>query len=370
MSFLKNAKLWSTIALLASLLCLLWMAYAVFGIRFDWVTTREATAFLRRGVQVGVGIMGFSLLVLILGHKSSAAIFKSFAAFIIMLVPLLIAKVNNPPNTPIFAAAGPAAGGMGGAGAAAGGMGAVADAAAGGMGAGGAGMAAGGMAADGAGGMGAGGAGMGAGGAGMGAGGAGMGAGGAGMGAGGAGMGAGGAGMGAGGAGMGAGGAGMGAGGAGMGAGGAVAANFDASSAPINDVSTDTQNPPQYDAVIALHEGRVNSPDWAGQEAALAQQAQYPGIEPINSSLSKQAAFDRALNVLDSMGLEIVAQDSSNGIIEGVDTTFFYRYKDDVVVRVVENNNGSVVDIRSHSRVGRNDQGVNAERVEEFINKF
>ena len=58
----------------------------------------------------------------------------------------------------------------------------------------------------------------------------------------------------------------------------------------------------------------------------------------------------------------MVAQPGKN-LVEGTDVTFWYGYKDDVVVRVRDSGTGSVVDIRSKSRVGVSDLGANAKRV-------
>ncbi|MGL5839140.1 MAG: DUF1499 domain-containing protein, partial [Sphingorhabdus sp.] len=47
----------------------------------------------------------------------------------------------------------------------------------------------------------------------------------------------------------------------------------------------------------------------------------------------------------------------------------FFRFKDDVVVRVrpTEDAKGSIVDMRSISRVGVSDLGMNAKRVRAFL---
>lgn len=144
----------------------------------------------------------------------------------------------------------------------------------------------------------------------------------------------------------------------------------DPGKAPINDISTDTQNPPVFSAVIPLRPDKSNAIEYAGQSAAAAQAAQFPDIKPINSTLGKTEAFNRALDVANDMGLEIIAQDSSSGIIEAVASTRFFKFQDDVIIRISDNGTSSIVDIRSHSRVGRSDRGKNAERVRAFIKSF
>ena len=156
----------------------------------------------------------------------------------------------------------------------------------------------------------------------------------------------------------------------GMAAGGmAAGATQDLSTAPINDISTDTQNPPIFVAVIPLREDASNPADYVASQGS-AQAAQFPDIKPISSTLSVDAAFTRALVLADDMDWEIVAQDANTGIIEAVASTPFFNFKDDVIIRVSANSAQSIVDIRSHSRIGRGDRGKNAKRVREFIADF
>ena len=53
--------------------------------------------------------------------------------------------------------------------------------------------------------------------------------------------------------------------------------------------------------------------------------------------------------------------------LEAVDTTFWFGFKDDVVVRVRPEETGSRVDARSASRVGKGDAGTNARRLRRFL---
>ena len=55
-------------------------------------------------------------------------------------------------------------------------------------------------------------------------------------------------------------------------------------------------------------------------------------------------------------------------MLEATATSFFFRFKDDVVVRVrPAPGGGSLVDMRSISRVGGSDVGMNAKRVRAFL---
>jgi uncharacterized protein (DUF1499 family) len=72
------------------------------------------------------------------------------------------------------------------------------------------------------------------------------------------------------------------------------------------------------------------------------------------------------------MGLEVVHVDEQAGIVEATATTFWFGFKDDVVVRVrpAASGVGSLVDVRSVSRVGVSDLGANARRIGEFLELF
>ena len=70
------------------------------------------------------------------------------------------------------------------------------------------------------------------------------------------------------------------------------------------------------------------------------------------------------------MGWELVEADAAGGRIEATDTTFWFRFKDDVVIRVRPEGRGSRVDIRSLSRVGGGDAGTNARRIRAFVTRL
>lgn len=140
--------------------------------------------------------------------------------------------------------------------------------------------------------------------------------------------------------------------------------------APIHDISTDTTNPPLFEVLDDTREGASNTLVYGGPELAEAQANAYPDIAPLETPLSVEAAYERALNVANEMGWEIIATDSARHRFEATARTSVFYFADDVVVRVSPQDEGSRVDMRSVSRVGRSDQGVNAARIREFQNLF
>ncbi|MGB5353869.1 MAG: DUF1499 domain-containing protein, partial [Woeseia sp.] len=135
----------------------------------------------------------------------------------------------------------------------------------------------------------------------------------------------------------------------------------------IHDITTDTANPPQFVAVLPLRANASNPPEYSGAETAQLQREGYPDIQPIRMNDAPQETLQKALKVLEDMGLEIVAVEPGDGRIEATATTFWFGFKDDVVVRVTPEGNGSRLDIRSKSRVGRSDVGANAARIRRFV---
>ena len=138
----------------------------------------------------------------------------------------------------------------------------------------------------------------------------------------------------------------------------------------INDITTDTSNPPNFNAVSSLRRSGDNPVKYGGPEIAARQKKHYEDIKPIHSNLNSNDAFLKALEIAKIMGWKIVASDFNSGMIEATDTTRFFRFKDDVVIRITKSEQGSQVDIRSQSRIGISDLGKHASRVRTFIQKF
>ena len=70
------------------------------------------------------------------------------------------------------------------------------------------------------------------------------------------------------------------------------------------------------------------------------------------------------------MGWTIVASDKSAGRIEASQRSRWMGFIDDIVVRVASTNSGSRIDLRSSSRYGRSDFGVNAERIPDYLTEL
>lgn len=135
----------------------------------------------------------------------------------------------------------------------------------------------------------------------------------------------------------------------------------------IHDISTDVDNPPRFVAILPLRPGPS---DYPGVAVAAQQLKAYPDLRTLVLPVSKDQAFQAALDAANSMGWKIVAAVPAEGRIEATDTTAWFGFKDDIVVRIVPAGSRSLVDVRSVSRVGISDLGTNARRVRAFLAKL
>ena len=137
----------------------------------------------------------------------------------------------------------------------------------------------------------------------------------------------------------------------------------------IHDISTDTDNPPRFVALVPLREGARNTMDYSADVAAQ-QKKGYPDIAPALLGVPPADALRRAERAARAMGWEIVAVSPEGLRIEAVATTLLFGFKDDIVIRVTANDRGSRVDVRSLSRLGSGDLGVNAKRIRSFMKEL
>ena len=138
----------------------------------------------------------------------------------------------------------------------------------------------------------------------------------------------------------------------------------------IHNISTDVDDAPEMSRLAALRGKNSNAWEYDRERIAPLQRKAYPWVKPIESEHSASAAFAHASGVVVRLGWELVHADAQAGFIEATDTTFWFGFKDDVVIRVRPIEGGSRVDLHSVSRVGGSDLGANARRIGEFIREF
>jgi uncharacterized protein (DUF1499 family) len=142
---------------------------------------------------------------------------------------------------------------------------------------------------------------------------------------------------------------------------------------PLNDVSTDIDDPPTFSrsrAALEARGGRI-PPDVAPEARRLQRQA-YPQIAPLTLDLPAEQVYDLVRRAAQSRGWQIIEAARPGGRVglgrlEAVDRTFLLRLPDDITVRIRPRADGARIDVRSASRIGQHDLGQNAQRIQRFL---
>jgi uncharacterized protein (DUF1499 family) len=135
---------------------------------------------------------------------------------------------------------------------------------------------------------------------------------------------------------------------------------------PIHDISTDLENPPAFEAVVPLRSDASNSLERPSSLAAEQREA-YANLAPLVLPVPLDQAFARALAAAQNDGWQIVTADRSTGRIEATQTSRWFGFTDDIVVRLTPWGAGTRVDVRSVSREGQSDMGRNARRLRRYL---
>jgi uncharacterized protein (DUF1499 family) len=144
---------------------------------------------------------------------------------------------------------------------------------------------------------------------------------------------------------------------------------------PINDVTTDTEHPPEF-AVLSRDRAKSANPvTYPGNAFAEKQEQYYPEVRPLVLDRAAEEVFDAVGEAVRRLRWRIVSEeppqaDGSAGHIEAEDRTLILGFTDDVVVRVESDGGATRVDVRSLSRYGGHDFGRNAHRVREFYTEL
>ena len=145
----------------------------------------------------------------------------------------------------------------------------------------------------------------------------------------------------------------------------------------IHDVTTNLDDVPQFSRLTVRADNLENIPD-AGKPELKAMvpearwkavhRAHYGDLRTLRLAAPPAETVRRAAALARDRGWETALVDEKTGVVEATDTSFFFRFKDDVAVRVrPAPGGGSLVDMRSISRVGGSDVGMNAKRVRSFL---
>jgi uncharacterized protein (DUF1499 family) len=148
---------------------------------------------------------------------------------------------------------------------------------------------------------------------------------------------------------------------------------------PIHDISTDLTDPPTFSAAVV--EARAAVPNGnhlellskhtpEGRSFTDLQQQGYPDVAPILTAAAPGRAYEAALALAQEQDWTVGRVDAAAGVFEATDESLWFGFIDDIVVRVRPDGSGSRVDMRSVSRVGRSDLGVNAARMRPYLQEL
>jgi uncharacterized protein (DUF1499 family) len=138
---------------------------------------------------------------------------------------------------------------------------------------------------------------------------------------------------------------------------------------PIHDISTDTQNPPEFVTADKVR-GDHSNPLTVKPDSITAQLEAYPDLATLRSNASVADTFNLAIASAEALDWEVYHSDADAGVIEAAETTAIMGFKDDIVIRITAVEGQTLVDLRSVSRVGRGDLGANAKRIRAFSQRF
>jgi len=146
----------------------------------------------------------------------------------------------------------------------------------------------------------------------------------------------------------------------------------------IHDVSTDLADPPTFQTLVLRTDNLDNIPGanddkmrglTPQQRWALVHQKDYGDIRSVRINEPVPMVVAKAERLAKARGWDVAMSLPEEGRLEATETSAFFRFKDDVVLRVrpSDTGEGSIVDMRSVSRVGTSDLGMNAKRVRSFL---
>ena len=146
----------------------------------------------------------------------------------------------------------------------------------------------------------------------------------------------------------------------------------------IHDVSTDLANPPAFQTLQLRADNLDNVPGaddlkmrglTPGQRWAMVHQKDYGDIRSVRVNEPVPMVVAKAERLAKARGWDVAISMPAEGRLEATETSAFFQFKDDVVLRVrpSDTGEGSIVDMRSVSRVGQSDLGMNAKRVRSFL---
>lgn len=135
---------------------------------------------------------------------------------------------------------------------------------------------------------------------------------------------------------------------------------------PINDITTDLEDPPAFASPLVVPEYKARNMNYP-EEFVEVVRTSYPDLAPLRIDAPPDEIYERAITIAESFGWTIVARSDDDRVFDAQDESSLFRFVDDITVRIVPDGEGSKVDMRSKSRDGQSDLGANAARIRTFF---
>ena len=134
---------------------------------------------------------------------------------------------------------------------------------------------------------------------------------------------------------------------------------------PINDITTNLEDPPGFVAAAKAGPNVGRDMSYPADFVSIVRES-YPDLAPLRVDQSPDESYRAALAAARQLGWTIVFEDAAARVFEAQEVSSVFQFVDDISVRIAADGSASLVDIRSKSRDGRSDMGVNAARIRAF----
>ncbi len=140
----------------------------------------------------------------------------------------------------------------------------------------------------------------------------------------------------------------------------------------LTDISTDTDDPPEFSVAARMRTAGMNQIEPFTPDRRKLQLDSYPLATGRRYEAPIGQVIDAVNDVLDGKGWVILSPTEPSGeatetTIEAVATSYILGFPADVAIRLIDEGTSTYVDMRSASRYGEHDLGDNAARIEAFL---
>lgn len=142
---------------------------------------------------------------------------------------------------------------------------------------------------------------------------------------------------------------------------------------PLHDISTDLVTPPQFFRAVQQRKAGMNPINGDVALRAAMQVAAYPQVTGRRYEGSPDRILEAVMAVIEAQGWTTTGRFGMPGeqvetVVEAVARSFLLGLTSDVAIRLTDEGETTYVDMRSVSRFGNRDLGLNARFISDFMN--